>query len=480
MIVFLKSRCLAKVPHLKGIVMSAYDQILDRFEQKSPFAVLVRVILQRLLPPDQLDRLFDETAEKQYQRTLLFSTLMTLMLEVVLKSSPSVHHSYQRHQDDIDVSVKAVYDKLNGLEPNIAAELVRHSVRQLRPLQRIMRAEAPELLPGHRVRIIDGNRFSGTAHRLKGTRGHHASPLPGFVLAVLDPRYRMFIDMIPCEDGHASERLLFPQIEPLVEKDDLWIADRNFATRDLMFDIASKSAFFLMRQHGSLKAWAEAGEEKYAGKTATGHAYEQRICVTHTRTDETLALRRIRLELFEKTRDGETEIVLLTNLSKRSASAIVCCDLYRDRWGIERAFLEMAECLSCEIDTLCYPRAAVFAFCLASMLYNAVSLMKSVIAAVHGEEALDNMSWYYASTETHAIWPGMEIALPFSSWSRRIDGMTNRELAGYLKSLAAGIAMSKYTKSRRGPKKKVTKIRDPKVNHVSTFKILQERKNNKK
>ncbi len=45
--------------------MSAYDQILERFERKSPFAVLVRSILQRLLPPDQLDRLFEQTAVKQ-------------------------------------------------------------------------------------------------------------------------------------------------------------------------------------------------------------------------------------------------------------------------------------------------------------------------------------------------------------------------------------------------------------------------------
>ena len=88
--------------------MGGYAQILDRFEQKSPFAVLVRTILQRLLPAEQIDRLFHDTAEKQYERTLLFSTLMTLMLEVVLKSSPSVHHSYERHQDDIGISLKAV------------------------------------------------------------------------------------------------------------------------------------------------------------------------------------------------------------------------------------------------------------------------------------------------------------------------------------------------------------------------------------
>ena len=64
--------------------------------------------------------------------------------------------------------------------------------------------------------------------------------------------------------------------------------------------------------------------------------------------------------------------------------------------------MEMTQCLACEIDTLAYPKAAIFAFCLAAMLYNAVSLMKSVIAAVHGEEAVDNMSWYDAYIWTFA------------------------------------------------------------------------------
>ena len=364
--------------------MNTYDQILDRFEQKSPFAVLVRVILQRLLPPEKLDKLFVDTATKQYERELLFSTLMMLMLEVVLRCSPSLNHSYTRHQDEVGVSINAVYNKLKNLEPNIAAELVRYSVRQLRPLQEIMRAEAPPLLPGYRVLIIDGNKFSGTEHRLKETREHHASPLPGQALAILEPQSRMFIDIIPCEDGHAQERSLFPQLEPLIEAKDLWIADRNFATLDLMFSIASKQAFFLMRQHGALKTWTEEGEEKYIGKTDTGYVYEQRINVSHPQTDETLSLRRIRLVLFEPTRDDETEVVMLTNLSKKSASAIVCCELYRDRWGVEGAFLEMTQCLACEIDTLCYPKAAIFAFCLAAMLYNAVSLMKSTLASVHG------------------------------------------------------------------------------------------------
>ena len=139
----------------------------------------------------------------------------------------------------------------------------------------------------------------------------------------------------------------------------------------------------------------------------------------------------------------------------------------------------MTQCLACEIDTLAYPRAAIFAFCLAAMLYNAVSLMKSSIAAIHGEEAVDNISWYYAYTETQSVWSGMEIALPFEFWSDRFDAMPDEDFCGYLKELSSKIDVSRFTKSRRGPKKKVTKKHDPKINHVSTFRILQERKNRK-
>ena len=55
------------------------------------------------------------------------------------------------------------------------------------------------------------------------------------------------------------------KISAIVEKNDLWIADRNFATLELMFDIASNGAFFLMRQHVRFKTWTEENDEKYVG-----------------------------------------------------------------------------------------------------------------------------------------------------------------------------------------------------------------------
>ena len=56
-----------------------------------------------------------------------------------------------------------------------------------------------------------------------------------------------------------------------------------------------------------------------------------------------------------------------TAYSPEEADAIQLAEAYRKRWTIEGMFLEMTETLSCEIDTLGYPKAALFAFCLSSV-----------------------------------------------------------------------------------------------------------------
>jgi hypothetical protein len=54
---------------------------------------------------------------------LLFSTVVSLMLEVVCGSRKSVNAAYQAMEEAIPVSIQAVYDKLQGVEPAVAAEL---------------------------------------------------------------------------------------------------------------------------------------------------------------------------------------------------------------------------------------------------------------------------------------------------------------------------------------------------------------------
>jgi hypothetical protein len=459
--------------------MDMYNKIFARYETKGTFAVLVRTVLQRLMPADKLNQVFEESRNKQYHRLLAFSTCMEILFGVVLGTHQSVNDSYLDMQDEVPVSLKSVYNKLNGTDTEVTTVLVKYSVVQLTPVQRYLLNDEPKQLSGYPIRIIDGNHLSGTEHRIQETRDNTASPLPGFTLAILDPDYRMIVDLIPCEDGHAQERSLTPQILERVQKGELWIADRNFATVDIMSGISQKGGFFLMRQHGSLKNLCPVGcEEKYAGTTETGKVYHQNIIVTKTATGERYEMRRIRIELNVPTQDGDNEIVLLTNLDD-TVDAVRCSELYRERWSIEAAFGEMTSCLSCEINTLGYPKAALLAFGLAAIVYNAVAVVKGAILAAHGKELMMNLSWYFVYMRVRGIWEGMDIAIPFEYWSERFDKMPPKQFANYLKALAEKVDISKYQKKQRGIKKKVKKKSDPKVNHVSTYQILKKRKNNK-
>jgi IS4 transposase len=443
------------------------------FVEGSPVSVMVRGVLERAFDPARLDSLFEKTAESGYTRDLLFSTAVRLMSEVVLGVSPSVHAAYQDASYSIPVSVVAVYDKLKGIETEVSAEVVRDSARQLAPIISMMRGKAPSLLPGYRVRILDGNHLSGTEHRIKELRRLRAAALPGQSLVILDPELMLMIDVLPCEDGHAQERSLFNDLLPMVKAGDLWIDDRNFCTTGLTFGIARRQACFLVRQHASTLHWKLVGARKCRGKIETGKVYEQAVRLDNPETGETMIARRITVELAEPTRDGETEIHLLTNLPVADASAKQVARLYAKRWTIERAFQDLTVALVCEINTLGYPKAALFGFCLALVAYNAVSLVKASLRAIHGHEKVEReISWYYLCLHLSKVYAGMMIAVPAKYWEvfRRLD---NRQFVTVLKELAAKIELKRFRKHPRGPKRpQPKKISGAKAKHVSTARIL--------
>jgi hypothetical protein len=141
---------------------------------------------------------------------------------VVCGIHPSVHAAHQASSEEISVSVTSIYNKINGIEPIISAELVREVAAQMEATIRHLNATVPDLLPGYRVKILDGNAIAATEHRLKALRDISSAPLPGQSLVVLDPSLMLAVDVFPCEDGHAQERSLFDEVLPTVEEDDEW------------------------------------------------------------------------------------------------------------------------------------------------------------------------------------------------------------------------------------------------------------------
>ena len=106
-------------------------EVFARFVEHSPISVMVRGTLERVLGADPLDWWYERTAQKQYTRDLLFSTVYDLMSQVVFRIQPSVHAAYRAQEAQVGTSVVSVYNKLQEIETHTSAELVRYSARQL-------------------------------------------------------------------------------------------------------------------------------------------------------------------------------------------------------------------------------------------------------------------------------------------------------------------------------------------------------------
>jgi hypothetical protein len=450
--------------------------IFERFAAESPVSVLLRGTLEHGLAAESLDQLFEGTAQRQYTRDLLFSTLVELMTPVVCRSRPSVHAACQARPEPLPVSLKAVYAKLQRLEPGLSAALVRHTALRWGPLVDELGAAEPALLPGYRVRILDGNHLAGTEHRLKELRATRAGALPGQALVVLDADRMLIADVFPCEDGHAQERALLPAVAGAVRPGEVWVADRNFCTTDFLFGIAARGACFLIRQHQATLHWEAVGEPCGLGRTDTGVVYARAGWLTDAAGQE-MPIRRITVVLDEPTRDGEAEVHLLTNVPIEHADACTLADLYRRRWRVETAFQELTVHLACEVNTLGYPKAALFGFCVAVAAYNALAVVKAALRSVHGAQKVQaEVSSYYLAEEVAGTYRGMMIAIPAAEWVIFRDLPVPR-LAALLRELAGRVRLAAFRKHPRGPKKPPGKRPSgTKEKHVATARLLAGRK----
>jgi IS4 transposase len=452
-----------------------FDTVFAPFVHERPICVMARGVLERLLDADRLDALFARTAAHQYTRELLFSSVAQLMSEVVLGVQPSVHAAYQAHKEDLGVSTTALYNKLDRVEPTVAAALVRDSARLAEPVIQALHASHPRWVPGYTVKVLDGNHLSATEHRLKALRRTSAAPLPGQALVVLDQQRMLITDVLPMEDGHAQERRMIDQVLSRVREGELWIEDRNFCTRSLLFGMARRGAAFLVRQHAQLQG-ERLGTPTRIGVVRSGTVYEQAMIVHDPASGETMRVRRLTLALKVPTRDGATEIHILSNIPVEEARARTLVVAYGKRWTIETAFFDLTTTLSCEINTLGYPKAALFAFCLALVAYNAVSIIKAALRRAHGKQKGDNeVSSYYLALEIRQTYDGMMIAIPAPHWAVFRE-MSSAAFAGVLCELASSAKLSKYRKHPRGPKKKPPERTAYKNgSHVSTARLIAQR-----
>lgn len=455
-----------------------FDELFQRFVDAAPACVMHRALMENIFAPEKLDAVFHHAARQQYERELLFSTLVDLTSQVVCRASAKVRTAYLHQRQRITVSLTAVYDKLKRVELGTSRALVQHTARQSIDLIDRCKGSRKPLLRGYRVRILDGNHLGKTEHRLGVLRKTSAGALPGQALVLLDPQRMVIDDVVPCEDGHAQERSLLDQVLSALEARDLLIDDRNFCTLGFLFGVAARKANYITRQHRRMPV-KSLGKPRYMGRCDTGRLYEEQVELRHPETGAVTQVRRVTIRLNSPTRDGDDEIHLLTNLPGK-VGAMKVAALYRHRWTLEQAFNELTTHLRCELNTLGYPKAALFAFCVAVCCYNLLAAVKGALRGVHGEEKLEKeVSNFYLTNEITTVYGGMMVALPPPAW-KFFQSFRPDQLATQLLRWARTADLQRYPKTSRGPKKPKPKARNAQFQHVATSKLLERQRLRKK
>jgi hypothetical protein len=445
--------------------------ILDPFAQGAAPAVMTRLALDWMIEQSSLGLILEEVAQGQYNREFLLAHFVEVMADVASGFRVSPRAAFLKRQLDEVASSSAFYRKLNRMEPAVPAAIVRQTAARARELIVASGGLLPEPIEGYNARIIDGNVLTGTEHRITELRSTRAGALPGKSLAIYEPASDLVLDVVLEENAHTQERALLDQV--LIELGQLWIMDRNFCVRTFLFRIHRAAAFFLVRRHESTLPFEPIEPLRSVGRCAAGEIFEQPIWVDDPECEgRRYRLRQIVLRLDEPTRAGETEIVLITNLPD-TAAADSCCQAYRGRWEIERHFQKLTDLLHCEIATLGYPRAALFAFCMSVLAGNALAILKGNLRAVHGDEMVAELSTYALVNDVAEVYPGMMIAAPPSEWLFVRDCSVT-EVAELLTDLASNVPIERMLRSRRGPKKPKTtkKTTGRKIHHVATKKVL--------
>ena len=426
----------------------------------------MRGILERCFSAERLNQIFEQHAQQQYERTLLFSMVCDLMLQVVLRVHPSVNAASQAWDGDFPVSKTAFYNKLNGMECGISAALVRELSQDIAQIQDELGVQYPALLPGYTLRILDGNCLAPSEKRLAVLKGVSGAALPGKSLVVMDPDRKLLINVIPCEDAYTQERTLLDQVIPTAKLGELWLADRNFCTRKALRGMSDNGAKVLLRLHGSMPIEAQT-EWREASVNPQEQRLQERIVLVEDRL-----YRQIRIHLTHATRDGDLTIDLISDLPE-SISVETLAALYRKRWRVETAFQHLEAHLASEIDALAYPRAALFGFCLAMTAYNMFSLMCSAVDRAHSITSAETLSTYYLGHELAATYWSVVLLTDEEDW-RFLAKISAADFAQWLSQIALGMKLSKYKKNTRGAKLSAKKAKfDSKNRHVSTQRLLQ-------
>jgi len=434
---------------------------------------MARLALDKALPAQWIDEVFQEHRQRQYPRELLFSTVVELMTLVTLGLRPSLHAAARKMDERMPVSLAALYAKVKRTEPAVLRALVQGSAQRLAPVVACLPER--QSLPGWQLRVFDGNHLPASEKRLAPLRDFRGAALPGHTVVVYDPDSALVCDIVACEDAYESERVAAAVLIEQAQPGQAWIGDRHFCTEALLQGLHERGAGFIVREHARHPKLMGQGPWSAYAAIETGRVRQQHIDLAEPAQEQAQRLwRRIEIELDTPTEAGETSIVLWSNLPEDIDAASIA-RLYRKRWRIEGMFQRLESVLHSEIKSLGHPRAALLGFAVAVLAYNVLALLKQVTEQAHraSHPELD-VSTYHLTVEITSGYEGMITLVPPKHLPCADDDPAR--LMQRLLHLAARLKPKQLATSKRAPKPAVPKgyvDGSTARSHVSTDRVLK-------
>lgn len=458
-----------------------------------PLADAVFHLLGYALNESFLADCFERHRGQCYEDTLSFARLVEILTDALL-----VHHGSARQallaadkKDQLPTCKEAFYGKLRRLPLGLSVAFMSEASRRLNELLPAQTNPLPTSLHGYQVRIIDGKKTKHIAKKLKLTRDRAGQLFGAKLLAAYDPATRLIQTVSAHADGEKNDAPLVPDLldkarthgngKPVVN-----VADAQFCDLVQISHYRQAGEHFALRYHPKVHFHADPTKPARQFKDAKGRQLIEEYGWLGSTADKRRAfVRRITWK-----RTDHKDLSIVTDLTNRSPSQATAApepipaadliDLYLTRWKIETVFQDVTVIFGLRKLIGSTPEATAFqaAFCM--VVYNAIMVVKSYVAAVQPKPmSVDDVSNKMLFTSIVKQLTAISELVPAASLTEMIEPPPSTEAAcTYLRERLKGLWEAGWKKARNknprryGPKPKGSGA------HTSVYRVLREHKQN--
>jgi hypothetical protein len=460
-----------------------------------PLADAVLHLLGYALNENFLSACYEKHRGQCYEDTLSFAKLVEIMTDALLVHKGSGRQALLQAQkkDALPTCKEAFYGKLRRLPLALSVAFMTEASRRLNELLPVQDNPLPVSLQAYQVHIIDGKKTKHIAKKLKLTRDLAGQLFGAKLLAAYDPATRLIQTVAAHADGEKNDAPLVPDLlaelrtQPTC-KPRIIVADAQFCDLVQITQYAQAGDHFALRYHPKLHFHLDATQPRREFTDTKGRPLIEEYGWLGSPTDK----RRRFVRRITWKRTDHKDLSVVTDLTNRQPAqdtpaaepipAADLIDLYLTRWKIETVFQDVTVVFGLRKLIGSTPEATAFqaAFCM--VVYNAIQVVKSYLAAVQPQPiSVDDVSNTMLFTSICQELTAIAVLVPAASLAELVTPPKTVEAARkYLQERLTGVWEKGWKKARNKNARRYAAKPKGSGAHTSVYRVLQKHKQDPK